>query len=73
MIHQLLTKWGRQGFEGFVTQLQRRYAQQAAVAEAAAAQHLAGLAEWQAAEAGMFMWLRMTGRACILLISCINS
>ncbi|WIA37188.1 hypothetical protein OEZ86_014142 [Tetradesmus obliquus] len=60
MIHQLLTKWGRQGFEGFVAQLQRRYAQQAAVAQAAAAQHLSGLAEWQAAEAGMFMWLRMT-------------
>jgi DNA-binding transcriptional MocR family regulator len=61
MIHQLLTKWGRQGFEGFVTQLQQRYARNAAVAEAAAAQHLTGLAEWQPAAAGMFMWLKMTG------------
>ncbi|KAF6254738.1 pyridoxal phosphate-dependent transferase [Scenedesmus sp. NREL 46B-D3] len=60
MIHQLLTKWGRQGFEAFVAQLQQRYARQAAAAEAAAAQHLAGLAEWQPAVAGMFMWFKMT-------------
>jgi DNA-binding transcriptional MocR family regulator len=73
MIHQLLTKWGRQGFEAFVAQLQQRYARQAAVAEAAAAQHLAGLAEWQPAVAGMFLWLKMTGEALNQCAVCSGS
>lgn len=62
MLHELLAKtWGRAGFEAFVKRLQAQYARQAAVAAAAAEQQLAGLAEWQPARAGMFMWLRLTG------------
>lgn len=41
--------------------LQRKYAQQALAAAAAANQHLDGLAEWQPVTAGMFMWLRLAG------------
>lgn len=62
MLHELLAKtWGRPGFEAFVRRLQAQYARQAAVAQAAAQQQLAGLAEWQPAQAGMFMWFRLTG------------
>lgn len=61
MVYELLSKWGREGFEGYVKKLQRRYATNAAVAAAAAAQQLQGAAEWQPARAGMFMWLKMTG------------
>lgn len=62
MLHELLDKtWGRAGFEAFVKRLQAQYARQAAVAEAAAQQQLAGLAEWQPAQAGMFMWFKLTG------------
>lgn len=62
MLHELLAKtWGRSGFESFIKRLQAQYARQAAVAAAAAEEQLAGLAEWQPARAGMFMWFRLTG------------
>jgi DNA-binding transcriptional MocR family regulator len=63
MIHQLLSQWGRQGLDAYVKQLQQRYARTAAVAEAAAAQHLADIAEWQPIKAGMFMWVKVKGEA----------
>jgi DNA-binding transcriptional MocR family regulator len=61
MIHQLLMQWGRQGLNSYVRQLQQQYARTAAVAEAAAAQHLADIAEWQPIKAGMFMWVKIKG------------
>lgn len=61
MIHQLLVQWGRQGLDAYVRQLQQRYARAAAAAEAAAAQHLADVAEWQPIRAGMFMWVKIKG------------
>eukprot|EP00879_Flechtneria_rotunda_P000651 GHRR01000765.1.p1 GENE.GHRR01000765.1~~GHRR01000765.1.p1 ORF type:complete len:584 (+),score=193.54 GHRR01000765.1:499-2250(+) len=61
MITELLKRWGRSGFELYVKRLQARYARNAAVAAAAAAQHLTGLVEWQLAKAGMFLWMKMTG------------
>lgn len=75
MLHELLAKtWGRSGFESFIKRLQAQYARQAAVAEEAAEQQLAGLAEWQPARAGMFMWFRLTGEAlwqsCPPVLSC---
>jgi DNA-binding transcriptional MocR family regulator len=60
-MHQLLQRWGWSGFEAFVTRLQQKYAHQAQIAVAAAAEHLAGLAEWQPVQAGMFMWCKLTG------------
>eukprot|EP00775_Hariotina_reticulata_P010800 gene10800-10956_t len=60
-MHQLLQRWDRSGFEAFVTRLQQKYARQAQIAVAAAAEHLAGLAEWQPVQAGMFMWCKLTG------------
>lgn len=61
MIHQLLDKWGVEGLESFVRGLQKRYAHYAAVAAAAAEEHLDGLVEWTPAKAGMFMWMKMLG------------
>jgi DNA-binding transcriptional MocR family regulator len=74
MLHELLAKtWGRSGFECFIKRLQAQYAGQAAVAQEAAEQQLAGLAEWQPARAGMFMWFRLTGELvyrCLALSTC---
>ena len=61
MIGELIGKWGRQGFEEFVVNLQRKYAGQEAVAAAAAEEHLEGLVEWQPTTAGMFLWFKLTG------------
>lgn len=61
ILHQLLESWGPQGFEAFVMRLQRKYAQQALAAAAAAEQHLSGLAEWEPVTAGMFLWARLKG------------
>jgi DNA-binding transcriptional MocR family regulator len=61
MIHQLLVSWGPGGFEVFVKRLQRKYAQQALAAAAAAQQHLQDVAEWQPVKAGMFLWAKLKG------------
>ncbi|KAJ9525826.1 hypothetical protein QJQ45_009302 [Haematococcus lacustris] len=61
IVAQLLQAWGRAGFTAFVQQQQALYARRAAVAAAAARQHLAGLATWASPSAGMFMWFRLTG------------
>jgi len=58
----MLHHWGQAGFDRFVTHVQRRYARQAQLAQAAAAEYLAGLVEWQPIKAGMFMWCTLTGR-----------
>jgi len=63
-MHQLLQRWGRSGSQAFVTRLQQKYARQAQIAVAAAAEHLTGLAEWQPVQAGMFMWCKLTGEGC---------
>lgn len=61
LLHQLLVFWGPTGFEAFLKRLQRKYAQQAVAAAAAAEQHLSDLAEWQPVTAGMFQWMRLKG------------
>lgn len=65
LLHQLLVSWGPDGFEAFVRRLQRKYAQQALAAAAAAEQHLADLTEWQPVTAGMFMWMKLKGEALL--------
>lgn len=59
IVHQLLTQWGRPGFEAFVTKLQKKYAQQAALAAAAAQQHLGDSVELRPCTAGMFLWCKL--------------
>lgn len=62
LLHELLNKWGPEGFDAFLRRVQRLYSSKAAFADSGAFQYLAGLAEWQPAEAGMFMWFKLTGR-----------
>ncbi len=64
MIHSLLQQWGRSGFEAFVRGIQANYASQAALADAAARKHLGGVARWVPAQAGMFLWVELTGGCC---------
>jgi DNA-binding transcriptional MocR family regulator len=66
LLHQLLAAWGPDGFEAFVKRLQRKYAQQALAAAAAAQQHLADLTEWQPVTAGMFMWMKLKGELPVM-------
>jgi hypothetical protein len=58
---RLLEQWGDAGLDAFVSSLQRKYARQAALADAAARRHLAGLATWAAPAGGMFMWFKLVG------------
>lgn len=60
-VSKLFDAWGMDGFNAFLSRLQRSYGHKAAVAEVAARQHLAALAEWQPVAAGMFMWVKFTG------------
>jgi len=61
VISELLNMWGLDGFEAFVRKQQTMYARRAAVASAAAHQHLKGLASFEEPTAGMFMWFKLTG------------
>ncbi|EIE19767.1 PLP-dependent transferase [Coccomyxa subellipsoidea C-169] len=61
VVAEMLDAWGEAGFEAHVRAMQTEYAQRAAVVQAAAERHLAGLAEWQPPAAGMFLWLRLLG------------
>ena len=55
----MLNAWGPASFERHICSMQREYAQRAAVIQAAAEQHLSGLAEWTRPAAGMFLWLKL--------------
>ena len=56
---EILTAWGPAGFERHICSMQREYAQRAAVIQAAAEEHLSGLADWSRPAAGMFLWLKL--------------
>lgn len=58
--HALTSTWGLSGFDAHLRALQARYRASARVLHAALGEHCAGLAEWAAPEAGMFVWLRVT-------------
>ena len=59
IVSEMLNAWGPSGFERHISAMQREYAQRAAVIQAAAEEHLSGLAEWTRPAAGMFLWLRL--------------
>ncbi|KAG2491047.1 hypothetical protein HYH03_010493 [Edaphochlamys debaryana] len=69
LVHQLLQRWGWEGFDTYLRGLQASrgggadaalYASRAAAAHAAALEHLGPLgAEWRQAHGGMFMWIRL--------------
>lgn len=59
VVSEILNAWGPAGFERHICSMQQEYAQRAAVIQAAAEQHLAGLAEWTQPAAGMFLWLKL--------------
>lgn len=56
---ETLRAWGDGGLDAHLRVVQREYAERAATIAAAAAQHLAGYAEWSEPTAGMFLWLRL--------------
>lgn len=58
---RLLGDWGDRGLHAHLLRVQGLYARRAAVLHAAASQHLAGLAEWEAPTCGMFMVRRGAG------------
>jgi len=55
----MLNSWGPAGFDKHICSMQREYAQRAAVIQAAAEEHLTGLADWTRPAAGMFLWLKL--------------
>ncbi|KAK9807681.1 hypothetical protein WJX72_005972 [[Myrmecia] bisecta] len=59
MVAEMLRVWGQAGLEAHVRNMQSKYAHRAQVIHDAAAEHLAGLAEWSRPQAGMFMWMRL--------------
>ena len=59
VVSEMLNAWGPAGFERHICSMQREYAQRAAVIQAAAEQHLTGLADWTQPAAGMFLWLKL--------------
>lgn len=61
VVASLLQHWGQQGFEQHVKDMQQGYARRAHILHTAAEEHLAGLAEWQEPQAGMFAWLKLCG------------
>lgn len=61
LVAAMLGAWGAPGLEAHVARMQRVYAARAAALGAAAAEELAGLAEWAPPAAGMFLWLRLVG------------
>lgn len=57
----LLEAWGDAGLEAHLRRVQGEYARRCAITLAAADRELAGVAEWTAPNAGMFLWLRLNG------------
>lgn len=58
---KLLEHWGPDGFDAHVKSICGLYRRQRDAFLASAERHLAGLAEWHAPEAGMFVWLKLLG------------
>ncbi|XP_018415539.1 PREDICTED: kynurenine/alpha-aminoadipate aminotransferase, mitochondrial isoform X2 [Nanorana parkeri] len=61
MIHQLLQKWGVEGFLEHTDRVINFYKSQRDVMLASADKWLTGLAEWHCPSAGMFLWLKIKG------------
>jgi len=58
---EMLRRWGPAGLHRHVQRVQAAYRRRCAVALTAAAEHLSGLARWEAPRGGMFLWLELLG------------
>ena len=58
---QMLTAWGRDGFERQLVRLQHELQVRVRVVLEALEEHCADVAEWTAPSAGMFIWVRVRG------------
>ncbi len=61
MTLSLLEKWGITGFLNHVDSVSKFYEGKRDAFIQAAEKHLTGLAEWDAPNAGMFVWLKLVG------------
>eukprot|EP01125_Pyxidicula_operculata_P009481 TRINITY_DN3121_c0_g1_i1.p1 TRINITY_DN3121_c0_g1~~TRINITY_DN3121_c0_g1_i1.p1 ORF type:complete len:391 (+),score=56.55 TRINITY_DN3121_c0_g1_i1:238-1410(+) len=61
IVHDLLVKWGPQGFEDHISKVQKYYSFKRDAFVGAAENHLRGLCEWNIPEAGMFAWMKVRG------------
>mmetsp|Transcript_1187 Transcript_1187/g.3548 ORF Transcript_1187/g.3548 Transcript_1187/m.3548 type:complete len:556 (-) Transcript_1187:3167-4834(-) len=59
ILSKLLSSWGAEGLEAHVRKTQLEYWHRASAMHRAASQELAGLAEWHAPRAGMFLWIKL--------------
>lgn len=57
IVFKLLSSWGYEGFVKHTERASALYRDRRDMFEEAMRQHLTGLAEWKAPEAGMFLWL----------------
>lgn len=57
--YKLLVHWGYDGFIAHCDRVAKFYADKLKVVEAAAKEHLHGLAEWNQPRAGMFLWFKL--------------
>jgi tryptophan aminotransferase len=62
-----LTEWGLAGFDAHIAYVSSFYKQKRDVFEAAMERRLAGLAEWDTPQAGMFFWCVVTSAGVFLL------
>lgn len=61
LVSDMLQAWGPQGFESFILNLQRVYAQRSQVLHDLCTLHLSDYAEWERPAGGMFLWMRLKG------------
>ena len=59
VVASTLAAWGDAGLDAHCRMIQAEYARRCAVVCRAASQELAGLAEWKAPRAGMFLWMKI--------------
>lgn len=61
VVSELLEKWGMEGFLQHTKKVQNFYASQRDAMVEAANAHLSGLCKWSVPDAGMFLWIEVTG------------
>ncbi|KAF9045353.1 PLP-dependent transferase [Panaeolus papilionaceus] len=59
IVFKLLSSWGYEGFVKHTERASALYRDRRDMFEEAMRQHLTGLAEWKAPEAGMFLWFKL--------------
>eukprot|EP01096_Ripella_sp_DP13-Kostka_P000346 TRINITY_DN10404_c0_g1_i1.p1 TRINITY_DN10404_c0_g1~~TRINITY_DN10404_c0_g1_i1.p1 ORF type:complete len:458 (-),score=164.35 TRINITY_DN10404_c0_g1_i1:6-1304(-) len=61
VVYEILRKWGPEGWKMHIARIQSFYKQRRDTFCSLADQHLTGLAEWTAPDAGMFVWFKCLG------------